>query len=301
MVKLETKAYAKVNLHLEVLNRRTDGYHNIFTLMASVDLFDLLKLTNIKLHDEHERVVVDIVPSGGEFAELINGIPTEDNIISRAVRAYLREIGKSGDVTISIEKNIPAGAGLGGGSSDAAAVLRLLNGYVKKMSDNELMCTASSVGADVPFCVKGGYAICEGIGDRVENIDGGIDCWALIANNDIHIDTGKAYNALGRQLEYEVNLAEMARMKELMRKCLKTGDLKQLWPHLKNDFEHVVFEEYPEIKMSKDLISEYNPDAIFMTGSGSSVVGLFEDYNTAKSANTKLRKSVQRVFFTKFL
>ncbi len=301
MVKLETKAYAKVNLHLEVLNRRTDGYHNIFTLMASVDLFDLLKLTNIKLHDEHERVVVDIVPSGGEFAELINGIPTEDNIISRAVRAYLREIGKSGDVTISIEKNIPAGAGLGGGSSDAAAVLRLLNGYVKKMSDNELMCTASSVGADVPFCVKGGYAICEGIGDRVENIDGGIDCWALIANNDIHIDTGKAYNALGRQLEFEVNLAEMARMKELMRKSLKTGDLKQLWPHLKNDFEHVVFEEYPEIKMSKDLISEHNPDAIFMTGSGSSVVGLFEDYNTAKSANTKLRKSVQRVFFTKFL
>jgi 4-diphosphocytidyl-2-C-methyl-D-erythritol kinase len=301
MVELETKAYAKVNLHLEILNRRTDGYHNIFTLMASVDLFDLLKLTNIKLHDEHERVVVDIVPSGGEFAGLISGIPTEDNIISRAVRAYFRDIGTSGDVTISIEKNIPAGAGLGGGSSDAAAVLRLLNDYVKKMSDNELMCTASSVGADVPFCVRGGYAICEGIGDRVENIDGGINCWALIANNDIHVDTGKAYNALGRQLEYDLNLKEMARMKELMRKALKTGDLKQLWPHLKNDFEHVVFEEYPEIKMSKDLISEYNPNAVFMTGSGSSVVGLFEDYNTAKSADTKLRKSVPRVFFTKFL
>jgi 4-diphosphocytidyl-2-C-methyl-D-erythritol kinase len=301
MLGLETKAYAKVNLHLEVLNRRTDGYHNVFTLMASVGVFDLLKLIDIEIHGVQEGVCVDIIPSGGEFAGLISDIPIEDNIISRAVKAYFRDIGKSGDISISIEKNIPAGAGLGGGSSDAAAVLRLLNGCLKEMNDAELMGTASSIGADVPFCIKGGYAICEGIGERIENIDGEIDCWVLIAHNNIHVDTGKAYRALGRQLQYERDLDEIARMKELMRKSLKAGDLKQLWPYLRNDFEYVVFQEYPEIKMSKDLISEFNPDAVFMTGSGSSVVGIFKDYNAAKSADINLRKNIGQVFFTKFL
>lgn len=301
MLGIETKAYAKVNLHLEVLNRRTDGYHNVFTLMASVGVFDLLKLVDIEIHGVQKEVCVDIIPSGGEFAGLMRDIPAEDNIIARAVKAYFRDIGRSGDVSISIEKNIPAGAGLGGGSSDAAAVLRLLNECVQKMNDAELMCTASSIGADVPYCIKGGYAICEGIGDRIESIDGKIDCWVLIANNNIHVDTGKAYRALGRQLQYEHDLGEMARMKELMRRSLKAGELKLLWPHLRNDFEHVVFQEYPEIKMSRDLIAEFNPDAVFMTGSGSSVVGIFKDYNAARSADVNLRKSMGQVFFTKFL
>ena len=301
MLGIETKAYAKVNLHLEVLNRRTDGYHNIFTLMASVGLFDLLKLVDIEIHSVQKEISVDIIPSGGGFAGLMSDIPSEDNIIARAVKAYFRDIGGSGDVSIAIEKNIPAGAGLGGGSSDAAAVLRLLNACVKKMNDAELMRTASSVGADVPYCIRGGYAICEGIGDRIESIDGEIDCWVLIANNNIHVDTGKAYRALGRQLEYNHNLAEMARIKELMRRSLKAGELKQLLPHLRNDFEHVVFQEYPEIKMSRDLVAGFSPDAVFMTGSGSSVVGIFEDYHAAKSADLNLRESMGQVFFTKFL
>lgn len=299
-MKLETKAYSKVNLHLEVLNKRTDGYHNIFSLMAGVGLYDLLILESLNISDASKGISVEIHSSGGIYSDIIDSIPVEENLISGAVHEYFKKIGKGGRVVFSIEKNIPAGAGLGGGSSDAAAALRLLNQQMSSLTVNELLMIAARIGSDVPFCLMGGYAFCEGTGDKLENLRGSLDYFVLIANDNIHVDTAQAYHLLGRGSEHS-RVDDLSEKKEYLRTGIESGKLESCYSLLINDFEGPVFTAYPEVKRVKELLSATAPDYVSMTGSGSSIIGIFKEESIVQEAESFLRDKVKKVIVTKFV
>ncbi len=300
----KARAYAKVNLHLEVLNKRSDFYHNIFSLNASLDLFDRLTFKRLNISNKFKDIQIEIHPEGGEYADILSSIAVEDNLITKAIKSYLNRIKKSGEISVSVEKNIPAGAGMGGGSSDAAAVLRLLNDYFIKsnegLSEHELLHLGAKIGADIPYCLGSGYALCEGIGEIVANIKGNLKYWVFVANCGIKINTGAAYNALQRNSNSVLTESEIEEKKVLFKEGIKKGNINGFKSILKNDFEYPVFSEHPELKDLKHMISEYKPEYTTMTGSGSSIIGLFKNKKDAQSAEQGLRDKA-RVLITKFL
>lgn len=299
-MKLVTKAYSKINLHLEVLNKRPDGYHNIFSLMTGVGLYDLLKLEALDSTDASKGISVEIHPAGGACSGIIESIPVEDNLIFRALYEYFNKIGKGCRAIFSIEKNIPAGAGLGGGSSDAAGVLRLLNQQMGSLTMDELLVIAGRIGADVPFCVNGGYALCEGIGNRLEYITGSLDYYILIANDDIHVNTAQAYHLLGRDAGYS-GIDDLSEKKKCLRMCVESGKLESCYSILRNDFEEPVYAAHPDVKRIRELVFETGPDFVSMTGSGSSIIGVFREKELIQKAERFLRNKIKKVIVTRFV
>jgi 4-diphosphocytidyl-2-C-methyl-D-erythritol kinase len=300
----KARAYAKVNLHLEVLNKRSDQYHNIFSLNASLDLFDRLTFKRLNISNKSKNIQIEIYPDGGECVDILSSISVEENLITKAVKKYMNRIEKSGEFSIFIEKNIPAGAGMGGGSSDAAAVLRLLNNYFIKsnegISEEELIHLGAIIGADIPYCLSGGYAICEGIGEIVENIEGKLKYWVLVANCGIRVNTAGAYRALRRDGNTVLTKSGIEEKKILFKEGIKKGNINSFKHILKNDFEYPVFSEHSELKNIKNIISKYDPEYVTMTGSGSSIIGLFKNKEDAQNAKKGLNNKA-RVLLTKFL
>ncbi|MBP7602555.1 MAG: 4-(cytidine 5'-diphospho)-2-C-methyl-D-erythritol kinase [Spirochaetes bacterium] len=294
---MESKAFAKINLHLEVLNKRQDGYHEILSLMAEIGVFDLLKLVETR---PRETVSVSIVPDGGAYPEILHGIPGDENLIAKAVRAYCREAGITGEYVFSLRKNIPAGAGMGGGSADAAAALRLMNARYNRLSHDALARVALGVGADVPFCLNGGVAICTGIGEKIERLDVLPDWTVLVADMGIHVDTRAAYSMLGRgdvpRFDDSILLARV----EKLGAALRTGNLNDLCGMARNDFEDVVFERHPAIREARDGLRRGGAVCAFMTGSGSAVVGLFRGEKEAWHAEEELKGLARSVIITGF-
>jgi 4-diphosphocytidyl-2-C-methyl-D-erythritol kinase len=295
------KAYAKINLHLQVLNRRNDGFHNIFSLMSQVGLFDLLKLESANIsNDAGSEVKVEIISAGGSQRDLADSIPAEENLITKAVKKYCQALGLSGEFLFSLEKNIPAGAGLGGGSSDAASALRLVSGFTG-LGQDRLMEIASRVGADVPFLLSGGSAICEGIGEIVESLKGGLNYHVVLANNGIHVDTAQAYSMLNRSSVQSVTGAEITEMKKAMRSSFHSGRLDGMSRYLVNDFEPVVFAMHPLLAGLKRSLLDTGADFAAMTGSGSTLIGLFSSEKMAAEAANCLKDSIRHVTLTSFL
>ncbi|HSV97954.1 MAG TPA: 4-(cytidine 5'-diphospho)-2-C-methyl-D-erythritol kinase [Spirochaetota bacterium] len=292
---MESKAFAKINLHLEVLNKRQDGYHEILSLMAEIGVFDLLKLAEIKPHGE---IVIGITPAGGTFPGVIEGIPLEDNLIARATRAYCRAVKEAGVFEYTIEKNIPAGSGMGGGSADAAAALRLLNFHYKRLAQGELARLAGEIGADVPFCLAGGVALCRGIGERVEPIEGRPEWTVLVADMGIHVDTGAAYAMLGRGFKPVRSEEELIDRGERLRAAMRSGRLEELSGIVANDFEAVVFEKHPVLRQAKDRLVQCGSPCAFMTGSGSAIVGLFGSPGDARRAENEMNGIARTVITT---
>ncbi len=299
------KAYAKVNLHLEVLNKRSDLYHNIFCFNASLDLFDRLTFKRLNVFNNTvHNISIDIQPMGGIYGDILLSVKKEDNLITKAIKFYFKRIRKSAEIIVSIEKNIPAAAGFGGASSDAASVLRFLNNYFiaeqKGLTESELLVLGASVGADVPYCLAGGYAICEGIGEIIEKIEGRLNYWILVANSGIIINTKDAYASLNRGRRLKLTKEEINHKKNSFRQGLQEGNISSFKGLLKNDFEEHAFSIYPQLKELKDEIAGFMPEYVTMTGSGSSIIGLFKDIKKAEIARDKLRTKA-RVFITRLL
>ncbi len=290
-------AYAKVNLHLEVLSKRADGYHNILSIMALTGLFDLLKLDYLKIHNRDD-LNFDLKCEKGIHSKIIAEIPFKDNLIYKAVKLFFKKANKNADLKLTLEKNIPAGAGLGGSSADAAAVLRLLNNNTALLSQNELYAIACSLGADVPFCLNEQAAICEGIGNIITPVNMQLKHSLLIANNGVHVDTGLAYKNIGKSnLKKEI----INKKKDLFQKYLKQGDLENLKSSLKNDFEKNVFKMYPTVENLKKKVNRLGADFTTMTGSGSTIIGLFQNKDTAYQAQKGLLNIVPEVHIASFL
>jgi 4-diphosphocytidyl-2-C-methyl-D-erythritol kinase len=280
------RAYAKVNLHLKVLDVRNDGYHNIFSIMSSVGLFDLLKLYECTLFErESSELTMEILSEGGRFPEIVSGLEIEKNLVHKACREYVRAAGLSGYVKVGIQKNIPAGGGLGGGSSDAAAMLRMLNLRYNKLSDFELICCAEKIGADVPFCISGGTALCTGIGNNISSLKAVLPYKVLIVNKGIHVDTKEAYRLLDEHRASFPDRKENSSDSEIP--DLLCNDITTFFRKAQNDFESAVFGMNPSIGELKREIYESGAFFSIMTGSGSTVIGLFDNTGFAEKARDK--------------
>ena len=292
----ECIAPAKINLHLRVLNRRPDGYHNIFSLMAGLDLSDILVLDEFNIKDNGEiRVALDI--SGGEYAPGIRELDSANNLVTIGVKNYLEGLGIGADCRFTLAKNIPAGAGLGGGSSDCASAIELIRRALGRDRDHYYYSAASASGSDVPFFLHGGFSFAGGRGEIIESCGFNSNYDLLLVNNGIHIDTGLAYRGLGRSGDDSSAQAIIRNDRKIITEGFH--DIL-LWKDIMiNDFEPVIFKQYPEIGRIKQMFYEFGADFSAMTGSGSTVFGVFSDAECALWAE-QLLKSGNNVIHTKF-
>lgn len=273
-------AYAKLNLTLDVLNRRADGYHDLRSIMQTVSVRDDVELEI----DTHEpwRIECDS-----------RAVPTDEtNLAWRAAEVYLRELDKTLDgLTIRITKRIPSQAGMAGGSADAAAVLRGLNDHFgQPLSLPALAELGAKVGSDVPFCVIGGTVLCEGRGERLTVLPPMTDSIYVICKPELHFSTPELYAALDG-----ITIGERPNT-TAMRAALQRGDLEQVGKGLCNVFEQVTIPTHPELNYIKSVLMTYGAYGAAMTGSGSAVFGIFDAFETAAVACMMLKENYPQVF-----
>lgn len=270
------KAYAKINLHLNVTAKRQDGFHDIETVMQTVSLCD--------------ELAVSLSPSDRAEAHLsICGadLPTDSgNIALRAAELYLARSGKIGRIDISLVKRIPVAAGLAGGSADAAATLRALNRLFNSyFSESELFALAAELGSDVPFCLLGGRAVCRGRGEQIDPISSPSDLHFVIAVADgEQVSTPAAYRALDEMYsDFDGSI---------------NSDAPAL-TELYNMFENAVLPTCFKAEILKKRMVELGATASMMSGSGPSVFGLFEDESTARAAAEAISKESARAYYAR--
>ncbi|ABR50675.1 4-diphosphocytidyl-2C-methyl-D-erythritol kinase [Alkaliphilus metalliredigens QYMF] len=271
MKQVQLKSRAKINLSLDVLGRRSDGYHEVEMIMQQIDLYDLITLEERK--DSEIRISTQC-----EF------IPTnEDNIAYRAAEIIRENSGINRGVNIYIDKRIPVAAGLAGGSSNAAAVLEGLNHMWRlRLTPKQLMDLGVKLGADVPFCILGGAAIARGIGEILTPIEGLKNVWMVIAKPAISVSTAEVYRQLDlSKLDSRPNTDEVIQ-------AVKEGDLYTLAGKMHNVLESVTQRNHPIIREMKRKMLEYNAIGAMMSGSGPTVFGIYKNYGRAKSAYENL-------------
>ena len=269
------EAPAKINLFLEVTGRREDGYHEIDTVMQTVRYAD--------------KVQISFDPDGEGIALTCNRryIPTDGgNIAYRCAEEFLRATGKSGRVEMHIEKRIPVAAGLGGGSADGAAVLKALNRLTGAgLAREELAAFSASIGADIPFCVRGGCARATGIGEVFSYAAPLADVELVIAIGGRGSSTPEAYRLL------DESGYTGKRSADGMLAALAAGDRAKVYAEMYNAFEDVIIEHNKEIGDLKNRMLSGGAAAAMMSGSGAAVFGIFENKKAARAVCRLLRES----------
>lgn len=276
------KAYAKINLYLDVTNKREDGYHDVLSVMQNVTLCDTVRISI----EDSDETLIDV------FCTDLSIPQGDKNIAYKAAKSYLDKVGKSAVVSVEIEKNIPSAAGLGGGSSDAAAVLRGLNAMFGDMLNIDELCDLGArIGADVPFCVRGGACIARGIGECLEECIG-LDSGKvlLIARAGEGVSTPDAYR------ELDVLYADLAnrnngdvKFNELVN-SLKQKDDASTYAAMYNVFEDVVLPKHSMAAKIKEEMYVSGAQFAMMSGSGPSVFGIFPDAVFALNALYNLKE-----------
>ncbi len=278
---LKIKCPAKVNLSLDVVSRRDDGYHNLEMIMHTIKLWDIL---NISFEDAQTTHLT--ISSNNGF------LPCDDkNLCAKAARLFLKEAEICANISIYIQKNIPVGAGLGGGSSDAAGTLLALS----RLTNNPLSVTklteiAKQIGADVPFFLYGGCMLATGIGEvltPMPRLDG---VTILVAKPKYGISTPTVYKNLVLD-----NCTPHPDTKSVI-EALKANNLKLLAASSGNVLETAVCNKYPEINQYKNIMKSCGAIYSLMSGSGSSVFGVFDNRSMATYAANKLKKLTRQVY-----
>lgn len=286
MESLSVLAPAKINLYLNVGARRADGYHDIESVMQTVTLFDRIEVTKYPFSGKNEIRLFCTDES----------LPTdENNLIVRAAKAFFEKAGiEKYRVSFALEKKIPSEAGLGGGSSDAAATILALDRLYQTAMSLEAMCgIGASLGADIPFCIKKGTVYATGIGEIMESAPPMPDCAFVIAVPEGKgISTGKAYNALDA-MPSEKNETDFADFKKAVSAC----DLKAISALLYNKFESVTPEETGAAKLRELLLSTGAMGAR-MSGSGTAVFAIYPHIGAARKAREALPESVRSFICT---
>lgn len=273
-------AYAKINTYLNVVSKRPDGYHNIVSIMQTVSLCDVLHIDFAS--GENTEIELKIIGSDA----LSNG---RENLAWRAAEAFLQKSGRSGKVKITIEKNIPMAAGLAGGSADAAAVLRALYSLCgAPFPRSELYSLGATLGADIPFCIRGGSCLVKGIGEELWEAPPMPMGNIVIARIGEGVSTPKAYGALDEKYGNFQDTTEDLRHREIL-DCWSSGDLFRSCENFFNIFEDVVEEERPWVKRLKSIMREHGAICAMMSGSGPSVFGIFSSVENAKKACAHLQ------------
>lgn len=280
MTTLYEKAYAKLNLSLDVLGRREDGFHDLKSVMQTVSLYD--------------TVEIDI--GTGEPWKLLcdrEDIPCDEhNIAWKSAKVFFDAVGKDPDgLTIRIEKKIPSGAGMGGGSADGAAVLRALNRYYgEPLNDTELADLGAKVGSDVPFCVWGGTVMCEGRGEIMRRLKDCPACVIVGCKPEFSVSTPVLFRKIDsvRIMKHPDN--------DAMEAAIEAGDIRAICREIYNVFDPVVSEDHPQIGHIKEICFRHGAWAAQMTGSGSVVFGVMPDSASAEKAVLELKQDYSQVF-----
>ncbi|MEW6412465.1 MAG: 4-(cytidine 5'-diphospho)-2-C-methyl-D-erythritol kinase [Candidatus Zixiibacteriota bacterium] len=271
-------APAKINLFLEVMNRREDGYHDINSVFQAVSLYDRLEFTISARPGIKISLTGDIELSTGE-----------DNLIARAYRMISEEFGVDRGLEVVLEKNIPVAAGLGGGSADGAATILACNRLFKlNLSAGSMGRLSERIGSDMPFFFTRGQALVTGRGDIIEEIELPTDYWVVLVNPGWEISTAAAYHALKRGLtrsKNPFNLAACPRAEELVRLLNLSG----------NDFEKVHLKSYPELGRIQEGLLRSGASLARMTGSGPTFFGIFNSAPEIREGAT-LRQGSWQLF-----
>ena len=276
-------AYAKVNLTLDVLGKRDDGYHDLQSVMQTISLRDDIEID---------------IGTGKPWKLLCNkeGIPTDErNLAWKAAKVYCDAMNKDPDgLEIRITKRIPSQAGLGGGSADAAAVLRALNEhYGNPLSIMALAELGAQVGSDVPFCVVGGTAMVEGRGERLRMLPNMPDCVFVVCKPDFPSSTPELFRKID-----EKTIAKRPDNRA-MESAILAGDLGRVAENLFNVFDPVVTEDHLELNYIKSIFNSYGSIGQQMTGSGSAVFCLVPEFEFAAVICNMLRENYPQVFVAK--
>lgn len=280
----QIKAYAKINLGLDVVGRMSNGYHEVRMVMQTVGVYDELELTR-----------------GGEGIRLTsdnNSIPlNKDNLIYKAAEIMKDEYHIREGIQIHLKKKIPIAAGMAGGSSDAAAVFKGINRmFDLGCSLKELFSLGVRVGADVPYCILGGTALAEGIGEKLTALTPAPECYVLIAKPDINVSTRYVYEHLDEEgIEFHPDIDGMV-------KSIEESSLQGILDRMGNVLENVTAAKYPIIGRLKNEMKKLGALNALMSGSGPTVFGIFIDEGEAAQAYERMKASgaVKQLFLTTF-
>ena len=283
MTSLYDGAYAKLNLTLDVLGKREDGYHDLQSVMQTISIRDDIEID---------------VGTGKPWKLLCSdeSIPTdESNLAWKAAKVYCDALHKNPDgIEIRITKRIPSGAGMGGGSADAAAVLRALNRhYDNPLSIFALAELGAQVGSDVPFCTLCGTAMVEGRGERLRKLPDMPDCVFVVCKPDFSVSTPELYKKID-----EVAIAQRPDNRA-MEGALVAGDLGKVAENLCNVFDPVVTADHLELNYIKSIFNSYGAVGFQMTGSGSAVFAIMSEFEYAAVVCNMLKETYPKVFIGK--
>ncbi|HDR3889962.1 MULTISPECIES: 4-(cytidine 5'-diphospho)-2-C-methyl-D-erythritol kinase [Bacillus] len=282
-MKLLVKAPAKINLSLDVLGKRQDGYHEVKMIMTTIDLADRLELMELAEDRieilSHNRYVPD----------------DQRNLAYQAAKLLKEKFNVKKGVSITIEKTIPVAAGLAGGSSDAAATLRGLNKlWDLGLTIKELAELGAEIGSDVSFCVYGGTAIATGRGEKIEHIKTPPSCWVILAKPHIGVSTADVYGNLKLNRVTHPNVDKMVEV-------INDGDYKGICDTVGNILEDVTFVMHPEVARIKAQMKRFGADAVLMSGSGPTVFGLVHHDSRMHRIYNGLKGFCEQVYAVRLL
>ena len=280
MSSIKLKSRAKINLSIDVLGKRQDGYHLVEMIMQTIDLYDLIEI------NEKDNDQITIKSTSDE-------IPLDcNNLVYKAANLIKKTFNINKGVEIHIKKNIPVAAGMAGGSSNAAAVLVGLNKlWNLDLSNQQLEEIGLKLGADVPFCINGGAVLASGIGEELTPIKGLTkDVCILVCKPDLFVSTKEVYECIdSKDIEKRPN-------NKFLIECLKNEDTRQLAENMFNVLEGVTVDKHPVIQQIKDIMTNNRALGAMMSGSGPTVFGLYENREDAVKCKAILEKQFKQTF-----
>ncbi|QHT58686.1 4-(cytidine 5'-diphospho)-2-C-methyl-D-erythritol kinase [Paenibacillus lycopersici] len=283
-MKIYEKAPAKINLLLDVMRKREDGFHEVEMIMTMVDLADRLEMEELQSDSIFISSQAGYIPLD------------EKNLAFQAARLIKDRYNVRKGVYIHLDKNIPVAAGLAGGSSDAAATLRGLNRlWQLGISEDELCTLGAELGSDVPFCVTGGTAIARGRGEKLERIPNPPQCWVILAKPPINVSTADVYGKLrASELKQHPSTQDMV-------EAISQGSFADVCANLGNVLETVTLQLHPEVLQMKDIMQRLGADGVLMSGSGPTVFGLVSKEAKVSRIYNGLRGFCKEVYVVRML
>lgn len=278
---MNIKAYAKINISLDVIGKREDGYHLLKMIMQNIDLYDIVQ--------------VEKIPNGIKLKCNKPYVPTDErNLAYKAAKLFKETYDIKSGIYINIEKNIPVSAGLAGGSTDAAAVLKIMNKMFNiNVPQSELMNLGLKLGADVPYCICGGTALCEGIGEKVTKIKPFRDKILVVVKPPFGVSTKDVYKAFDLS-----KVIFHPKTNELISNIEK-NNIDFIANNMKNLLENVTLGRYKIISTIKEEINTCGALGSMMSGSGPTVFGFFDDMLKAQKCYEKMKEKYVDVFITR--
>lgn len=278
---MKIKAYAKINIALDVVGKRDDGYHLLKMIMQTVDLYDVIEIIktdlDIKLNCNKPYVPTD-----------------ERNLAYKAAKLFKETYNIEDGVSINLIKNIPVSAGMAGGSTDAAGVLKLMNKIFNiNASDEELMALGLKLGADVPYCINGGTALCEGIGERITQLKPFKDKIVVIVKPPFGVSTKEVYR------DFDLSKVIFHPRTEDIMKAMENDDIHFVANNMKNLLENVTLRKHRVILNIKELMKYYDALGTMMSGSGPTVFAFFDDMLKAQVCYDEMKNKYKDVFLSR--